>query len=81
MFSNAYYCLVHVHFLEIIEGSRDNLVMAICWLLIIMMFSDAHYDDVNEYFLTYQKLVFGIKDNLVVETCWLHHLRKASATK
>jgi hypothetical protein len=68
-------------FLEIIEGSRDNLVMAICRLLIIVMFSDAHYDDVHEYFLTYQKLVFGIKDNLVVVTCWLHHLGKASATK
>lgn len=68
-------------FIEIIEDSRDNLVMTICWLLIIMMFSDAHYDDVHEYFLTYQKLVFGIKDDLVVVTCWLHHLRKASATK
>jgi hypothetical protein len=53
MFSNAYYCHAHVHFLEIIEDSRDNLVIAIWWLLIIMMFLDAHYDDVNEYFLTY----------------------------
>ncbi len=37
-------------FLEIIEDSRDNLVMAMCWLLIIMMFLDAHYDDVHEQF-------------------------------
>lgn len=50
MFSDAYYSHVHVYFLEIIEDSRDNLVMAICRLLIIMMFPDAHYDDVHEHF-------------------------------
>jgi hypothetical protein len=55
--------------------------MATCWLLIIMMFSDAHYDDVYEYFLRYQKLVLGIKDNLIVVPRWLQHLGKVRATK
>jgi hypothetical protein len=81
MFSNAYFCHVLIHFSNILEDSRDNLVMAICWLLIITMFSDAHFDDVHEHFEMYQKFVLGIKDNLVVMTCWLHRLGKARATK